>query len=84
MSFSRAVTPYWNIWVTPFGRAVKWSLCTDAPVPRRAGARERPFAVLRLSATAPALLYLLHPCSRGQGPAIAGETCLAPNNFTTR
>ena len=25
MSFSRTATPYWNIWVTPFGRAVKQS-----------------------------------------------------------
>jgi len=25
MSFSRTATPYWSIWVAPFGRAVKQS-----------------------------------------------------------
>jgi hypothetical protein len=66
--FSRTATPDWLIWVAPCGRAGK-----------------RPSVLLRLLARAglcrrdaprqllPALLYLLHPCSRS-----------GPTHFLTR
>ena len=73
LSFSKAATQDWDIWVTPFGRAGKRSLCTDVPVPRRAGrpiaavrgvaplAKDRAIACeARLRQLLPALLYLLH------------------------
>ena len=42
MSFSRTATPYWSIWVAPFGRAVKQSsavlhlLVRARPLPAKA------------------------------------------------
>ena len=58
-SFSRAVTPYWIIWVAPFGRV------------------ENPSSVL-----SPKSAYFW--CVSWKGLAIAGETRLTANGFSTR